>query len=53
MRALVLGANGLLGSQALLRAVDLDWSVAGAIHTETPEFETHLYRLDIRDSDRF
>ncbi|WP_424002632.1 dTDP-4-dehydrorhamnose reductase [Haloarcula salina] len=53
MRTLVLGANGLLGSQTLQAATNRDWPVTGTVHTEPPEFESPFFRLDIRDSDRF
>lgn len=53
MRLLVLGANGLLGSQVVSTALDRDWSVVGTYRSARPAFDTVLHRLDLRDVDQF
>jgi dTDP-4-dehydrorhamnose reductase len=52
MRILVVGANGLLGSQVVATADD-GTSVAGTYHSTEPSFDCDLAHLDIRDKDRF
>lgn len=53
MHLLVLGANGLLGSRVVKTATSGDWAVSGTYHSEEPAFDIDLYRLDIRDVERF
>lgn len=53
MHLLVIGANGLLGSNVVATALARGWECTGTYHTTIPEFETSLYELDIRDSERF
>ena len=53
MRLLVLGANGLLGSNAVADALARGWECAGTYHSTAPTFETPLHELDVRDSERF
>lgn len=53
MRLLVLGANGLLGSQVVAAADALGWTVAGTYHSVKPPFDCELAQLDIRDDDQF
>lgn len=53
MRLLVLGANGLLGSNAVAEALARGWECIGTYHSTQPEFETPLSALDIRDNDEF
>lgn len=49
MHLLVLGANGLLGSNVVRSAVVRDWRVTGTYHTSSPEFAVSLHHLDITD----
>lgn len=53
MDALVLGANGLLGSNVLAAALARGWTAAGTFHTVEPDFETTLVEFDIRETDAF
>ena len=53
MHLLVLGANGLLGSNAVAKALTRDWECTGTYRSTEPVFETPLHELDIRDADRF
>ncbi|QLC34399.1 NAD(P)-dependent oxidoreductase [Halarchaeum sp. CBA1220] len=49
MHLLVLGANGLLGSNVVASAVARDWRVTGTYHTTAPDFDVPLHRLDVTD----
>lgn len=51
MQLLVLGANGLLGSNVLTAARDRGWTVTGTYHSEQPVFDTPLQQVDITDRD--
>jgi len=51
MHLLVLGANGLLGSNVIAAARDRGWTVTGTYHSERPAFEISLHQLDITDTD--
>ena len=51
MNLLVLGANGLLGSNVIAAARDRGWTVTGTYHSERPAFEISHYQLDITDTD--
>ena len=53
MKALVLGAGGLLGSNVVHAANARQWEVIGTYHTTEPSLRTELYELDVRDTDRF
>lgn len=53
MRVLVLGANGLLGSNVLSTARSRGWEVIGTYHSERPSLDATLEELDIRDKERF
>lgn len=53
MRVLVVGANGLLGSNVVAEALSRNWACLGTYHTTEPGFEIPLFELDIRDGDRF
>lgn len=53
MNVLVLGANGLLGSNVLAAALARGWTAAGTYHTTDPDFETTLVEFDIRETDAF
>lgn len=50
MRLLVLGSNGLLGSNVVARARRSADCVVGTYHTTKPAFDVELVQLDIRDS---
>jgi dTDP-4-dehydrorhamnose reductase len=53
MRLLVTGANGLLGSNTIAKALARDWDCVGTYHSTEPVFETPLHELDIRDGEQF
>jgi len=53
MNVLVLGANGLLGSNVIAAALARGWTVAGTYHTVEPDFETALVEFDIRENEVF
>jgi dTDP-4-dehydrorhamnose reductase len=52
MRTLVLGANGLLGSNVVAEAVDRGWDVRGTVRSEGATAPAPLSSLDIRDAER-
>ena len=51
MNLLVIGANGLLGSNVVKAAQEREWTVSGTYHTNRPSFDVPLYELDITDID--
>lgn len=53
MHLLVVGANGLLGSNVVATALTRDWNCIGTYHTTEPALETSFYEMGIRDSERF
>jgi len=53
MRLLVVGANGLLGSNVVCKGKQRDWTVTGTYHSTRPAFEIPLTQFDLRDSDTF
>ena len=53
MRILVIGANGLLGSNVVDASTRRGIDVASTVHTKNPEAPSPAYRLDIRDTNRF
>jgi dTDP-4-dehydrorhamnose reductase len=53
MHLLVVGANGLLGSNAVAEALARGWECIGTYRSSEPAFETPLHELDIRDAERF
>jgi dTDP-4-dehydrorhamnose reductase len=53
MHVLVLGANGLLGSNVLAAALARGWTASGTYHTTEPEFETTLIEFDVRKTAAF
>lgn len=53
MSVLVIGANGLLGSNVATVGHRRDLDVIGTFHTNEPEIEASVYRLDIRNEGRF
>lgn len=50
MTVLVLGANGLLGSNVVRVARDRDRSIVGTYHTTEPSFDLPLQQCDVRDA---
>ncbi|RLM42588.1 dTDP-4-dehydrorhamnose reductase [Haloarcula sp. Atlit-47R] len=50
MHLLVLGANGLLGSNAVQAGLEKGWTVSGTYHSTAPDFDIPLFELDIIDS---
>lgn len=53
MRLLVLGANGLLGSNLVSEGKRRNWTVFGTYHTSSPDLDIDLWELDIRHNDQF
>ncbi|GAB3411336.1 dTDP-4-dehydrorhamnose reductase [Haloparvum alkalitolerans] len=53
MRLLVVGANGLLGSNVVYTGIQRDWTVAGTYHSTRPEFEIPQTQFDLTDSETF
>lgn len=53
MRVLVLGANGLLGSNVVAASLDRSWETVGTFHTEKPTLDATLRRADVRATERF
>jgi dTDP-4-dehydrorhamnose reductase len=51
MHLLVLGANGLLGSNVTTAARNRSWTVTGTYHSQQPTFDVSLHQLDITDTD--
>lgn len=52
MQLLVTGANGLLGSNVVARALSAGHRVTATYHRTSPEFETDCVQLDITDAGR-
>ncbi|NHN65763.1 dTDP-4-dehydrorhamnose reductase [Haloarcula sp. JP-Z28] len=50
MHLLVLGANGLLGSNVVRVGLEKGWTVSGTYHSTPPDFDIPLFELDIVDS---
>jgi len=53
MELLVVGANGLLGSNVAEAGAARGWSVAGTYHSTAPALSGAFHRLDVRETDRF
>jgi dTDP-4-dehydrorhamnose reductase len=53
MRALVLGANGLLGSNVVADALARGWPVAGTYHTDEPALDADLFAFDLGETAQF
>ncbi|MDB9235514.1 SDR family oxidoreductase [Halorubrum ezzemoulense] len=53
MRLLVVGANGLLGSNVVHVGQQHGWSVMGTYHSTRPEFEIPLTQFDLVEYDTF
>jgi len=51
MHLLVLGANGLLGSNVIAAARNREWTVTGTYHSQQPTSDISLHQLDITDAD--
>jgi dTDP-4-dehydrorhamnose reductase len=51
MDLLVVGANGLLGSNVVAEALNRDRFVVGTYRTTEPAFDVPLFNLDVRDED--
>jgi dTDP-4-dehydrorhamnose reductase len=53
MRLLVVGANGLLGSNIVFSGQQREWDVCGTYHSTRPAFDMPLTQFDLRDDDSF
>ncbi|WP_280586386.1 dTDP-4-dehydrorhamnose reductase [Halorubrum sp. Boch-26] len=53
MRLLVVGANGLLGSNVVRVGQQRGWKVSGTYHSTRPAFDIPLTQFDLRDCDLF
>ena len=53
MRLLVVGANGLLGSNVVHVGRQRDWTVMGTYHSTWPEFDIPLTQFDLTASETF
>lgn len=53
MHVLVLGANGLLGSNVIRSAATRNWDATGTYRSEAPPFQVPLHTLDICNRGRF
>ncbi|WP_363465055.1 dTDP-4-dehydrorhamnose reductase [Halogeometricum borinquense] len=51
MQLLILGANGLLGSNVVTAAQDRGWRTTGTYHSERPAFDIPLHQIDITNTD--
>lgn len=51
MTILVVGANGLLGSNVITAVGDRGGKPIGTYHTEEPRFDLPCYQLDLREAD--
>lgn len=51
MRLLVVGANGLLGSNVVAAGRERGWTVSGTYHTNPGSFDIEQTQLDIRNED--
>ncbi|MEZ3172378.1 dTDP-4-dehydrorhamnose reductase [Halorubrum sp. RMP-47] len=53
MNLLVIGANGLLGSNVVRAGQRRDWDVCGTYHSTPPDFEIPFIQFDLRAYDGF
>jgi dTDP-4-dehydrorhamnose reductase len=53
MRILVVGANGLLGSNVVRAGQQRGWTVSGTYHSTQPTFDIPLTQFDLREYERF
>lgn len=53
MRLLVIGANGLLGSNVIVAAKKRNWTVSGTFHSTEPTCDVPVTRFDLQNHERF
>ncbi|OAQ54143.1 hypothetical protein HTG_01020 [Natrinema mahii] len=53
MQLLVVGANGLLGSNVVRAGQQRGWNVSGTYHSTRPAFDIPLTQFDLREYDSF
>lgn len=53
MNVLVIGSNGLLGSNVVRDATSREWTAVGTYHSREPNIAIERHELDIRATDRF
>jgi dTDP-4-dehydrorhamnose reductase len=53
MQLLVVGANGLLGSNVVRAGQQRGWNVSGTYHSTRPAFEIPLMQFDLQEYDSF
>ena len=53
MRLLVVGANGLLGSNVVRAGQQRGWNVSGTYHSTRPTFDIPLIQFNLREYDSF
>ena len=53
MRLLVVGANGLLGSNVVDAGQQRGWDICGTYHSTRPSFDVLLSQFDLGDSEEF
>lgn len=53
MRVLVVGANGLLGSNVVHTGLRREWDVCGTFHSSNPSFEIPLTQFSLENVDEF
>jgi len=53
MDVLVVGANGLLGSNVVSIGLDRGWTISGTVHSTRPAFNIPLLEFDLRSYDAF
>lgn len=53
MHLLVVGTNGLLGSNVVSAGYRRNWDVSGTYHSTRPDFDVPLAQFDLQDHDRF
>jgi len=53
MRLLVVGINGLLGSNVVHSGMQRGWTLCGTYHSQRPDFDIPMTSLDLRSPDTF
>lgn len=53
MHLLVVGANGLLGSNVVHHGIQRGWTLCGTYHSECPDFEIPMSTFDLQTPDQF
>jgi dTDP-4-dehydrorhamnose reductase len=53
MRVLVVGANGLLGSNVVWAGQQRDWTLSGTYHSNKPDFAVPLTQFDLENTAMF